>query len=172
MNYIICILIAVLIIIMLNCDKKINIFENENFQAEAQLKPLLSTFLNGKYTLEEYIDNNKNNFIKFKLYKDEDNYAKIIEYEDNFKIKYYYIYINNLILSCVDLGVDNKYNLKLMTPDYEAINGLFFKYRLYKNLNNKLFFIINNMFKYLSIDTITNYLNITDDESKALAWSF
>ena len=70
----------------------------------------------------------------------------------------------------MDLGIDNNYNLKLMIPDNEAINGLFSKYRLYKNPNNKLFFIINETFKYLSIDTITNYLNITEDESKALAW--
>jgi hypothetical protein len=168
MDYILCILIAVLIIIIImsNCDEK------ENFQVEAQFKPLISTFLNGKYTLEDFIDSNKNKFIKFKLYNDDNNYAKIIEYEDNFKIKYYYIYINNLILSYVDLGIDNNYNLKLMIPDNEAINGLFSKYRLYKNPNDKLFFIINETFKYLSIDTITNYLNITEDESKAIAWSF
>lgn len=168
MDYILCILIAVLIIIIImsNCDKK------ENFKVEEQFKPLISTFLNGKYTLEDFIDNNSNKFIKFKLYNNDNNYAKIIEYEDNFKIKYYYIYINNLILSYMDLGINNNYNLKLMIPDNEAINGLFFKYRLYKNLNNKLFFLINETFKYLSIDTITNYLNITEDESKALVWSF
>ena len=153
---------------MSNCDEKL--IKKENFQVEAQFKPLISTFLNGKYTLENFIDSNENKFIKFKLYNNDNNYAKIIEYEDNFKIKYYYIYINNLILSYVDLGIDNNYNLKLMIPDNEAINGLFYKYRLYKNPNDKLFFIINETFKYLSIDTITNYLNITEDESKALAW--
>jgi len=175
MDFILCLLIVVLIIILIftNCDKKIiiekNIIKNENFKVEQQIKPLISTFLNGSYTLEDYADNNQNKFIKFKLYNNDNNYAKIIENEDNSN-KYYYIYINNLILSYNNLEIE--YNLKLMIPDEEAINGLFFKYRLYKNSNNKLFFLINNTYQYLSIDTITNYLNTTEDESKALSWNF
>ena len=70
---------------MSNCDEKL--IKKENFQVEAQFKPLISTFLNGKYTLENFIDSNENKFIKFKLYNNDNNYAKIIEYEDNFKIK-------------------------------------------------------------------------------------
>lgn len=187
MDYILCILILLLVIIVFitNCDQDIELENNfkpkenfkpeenfkpkENFKIEDNFKPLTSTFLNGKYTLEEVIDN-KNKFIKFKPYSN-NNYAKIIEYEDNYKIKYYHIYINDMILSYIKDDKNITYYLKLMIPDNEAINGLFDKYRLYKTANNKLFFIINNSYIYLSIDTQTNYLTTIYDESKALGWT-
>lgn len=171
---------------MSSCDKDYKLEENfkteekfkleENFKVEEKFKPLITTFLNNKLTLEDFIDNKKNKFIKFKPYSNND-YAIIIENEDIYKIKYYYIYINNMILSYQEkvlnkLDTDNSnYNLKLMIPDNEAINGLFDKYRLYKTTNNKLYFIIDNVYKYLSIDKLTNYLNTVENESDALTWN-
>ena len=70
--------------------------------------------------------------------------------------------------------IDEDYKLKLYIPEQEIINALFDKYRLYKTVNNKLYFIIDNTIQYLTIDTENNTNNLitTNDESKALVFNF
>jgi hypothetical protein len=150
------------------CCQNIDILDKENFKIINNEKILTSNFLNNIYTLEE-----NNNFIKFKIYRPNENYAKIIELEDPNGIKYYHIYINNMILSYL-INIDTDYKLKLFIPEQEIINSLFDKYRLYKTINNKLYFIIDNTFQYLTIDTENNTNNLitTNDEKKALVFTF
>ena len=144
------------------------IINKENYEIINKDKILTSNFLNNNYTLE---DNNL--FIKFKIYKPNEKYAKIIELEDSYGIKYYHIYINDMILSYLKY-IDEDYKLKLYIPEQEMINAFFDKYRLYKTINNKLYFIIDNIFQYLTIDTENNKNNLitTNDEVKALIFNF
>jgi hypothetical protein len=149
-------------------NKNIDIIDKENFEINNNEKILTSNFLNNNYTLE---DNNQ--FIKFKIYGLNEKYAKIIELEDSNGIKYYHIYINDMILAYLK-NIDTEYKLKLYIPEQEIINALFDKYRLYKTVNNKLYFIIDNTIQYLTIDTENNTNNLitTNDESKALVFNF
>jgi hypothetical protein len=178
------ILLILLIIIILiqfipsNCEnynlidnyssKNIDIIYKEKFKINNNEKILTSNLLNNNYTLE---DNNQ--FIRFKIYGLNEKYAKIIELEDSNGIKYYHIYINDMILAYLENN-DTEYKLKLYIPDQEIINALFNKYRLYKTVNNKLYFIIDNTIQYLTIDTKNNTNNLitTNDESKALVFNF
>jgi hypothetical protein len=139
--------------------------EKEYFEDNNNEKILTSNFLNNTYTLE---DNDP--FIKFKIYEPNKKYAKIIELEDTNGIKYYHIYVNDMILS-YEKNSKTDYKLKLYIPEQQFINALIDKYRIYKTLNNKLYFIFNNTFQYLTIDTENN-LNTTTDESKALYFIF
>ena len=145
-------------------NKNIDI-EKEYFEVKENDKILISNFLNNSYTLE---DNRQ--FIKFKIYKPNEKHAKIIEFEDTNGIKYYHIYINNMILAYLAYNITD-YKLKLYLPDPETINILYNKYRLYKTLNNKLYFIIDDAFQYLTIDNENNLITTTD-ESKALDFIF
>jgi hypothetical protein len=78
-----------------------------------------------------------------------------------------------LIIEKVE-NIDTDYKLKLYIPEQEIINALFDKYRLYKTVNNKLYFIIDNTIQYLTIDTENNTNNLitTNDNSKALDFNF
>ena len=149
-------------------NQNIDIIDKEKFEINNNEKILTTNFLNNNYTLED-----DNQFIKFKIYGLDEKYAKIIELEDSNGIKYYHIYINDMILAYLENN-DTEYKLKLYIPDQDIINALFNKYRLYKTVNNKLYFIIDNTIQYLTIDTKNNTNNLitTNDESKALVFNF
>jgi hypothetical protein len=98
-------------------------------------------------------------------------YAKIYEFENIFKEKYYNIYINDKILKYINDG-GNDYNLKFMLDDANTIVNLKEFYNLYKTDNNKLYFIIDNNKLYLTIDkNASGVLLITNNEIDALVWN-
>jgi hypothetical protein len=133
---------------------------NENFESNFNNKPLTTKISNNLYCI---IDKYNNPLLQ--NYEVNSDYAKIYEFYNINNIIYYNVYFNEKILRYID---QNK--VYFVADEAEDISKFPDYYKLYKTNDNKLYYIINNINRYLSIDN--NKFILSDNEKNGVIWNF